>query len=441
MTLGELIDDPTSNDDYVAQLLASEAKDKSLKYSTLGLQAYLPRRQVACSPSLRANPSLLTFYRPTDRAPKPNTRFLKNILRDTDSHNAALRRKEEEEARERMRKLRGERSPPSSHRSDHRERHRGNERSHRDRSPRHREKERSSKRKQLDDGSDRDYKSSRRHRRRYEHDESEPEREHHRDREGSSRSHRRYGSEERRSARARDSSKSRNRSSRHYRDERGDSPRRSRSRSPEVSRRRRGDDKHYERRNPATGHSHTGSNHRLESPRDDYNPDGESDPLEDFVGPLPASSRRSEKSSGVSTRGRGSYRLNSSTIDSHFEHDYDPKLDVDLSDNEEGSSAIRPTRRRVAGLMTEDDDWDMALEALRDRANWKQKGEERLRAAGFDDNTVQRWKQDPAFAAGRGNDTEKRIEDVIWAKKGEGREWDRGKVMNDDGQYDVKAQW
>lgn len=44
MPLGDVIDDPTSNDEYVAQLLASEAKEKSLKYSALGLKAYLPRR-------------------------------------------------------------------------------------------------------------------------------------------------------------------------------------------------------------------------------------------------------------------------------------------------------------------------------------------------------------------------------------------------------------
>ncbi|OKL62629.1 hypothetical protein UA08_01904 [Talaromyces atroroseus] len=419
MTLGEPIDDPTSNDDYVAQLLASEAKDKSIKYSALGLQAYLPRR-------------------PTDRAPKPNTRFLKNILRDTDSHNAALRRREEQEARERMRKLRRERSPPSN-RSEHRERHRENERSYRHRSPHHREKERSSKRKQSDNFSDRDYKSrsSRRPRRRYEDDESVSEY----DRERSSRSHRRYCSDERRSARARDSSKLRNQSSGHFRGDRDGSPSHSRSRSPEVSRRRRDDSNHYERRKPATDHSQAENNQHLESERDSYPSDGESDPLEDFVGPLPASSHRSEREPRVPTRGRGSYRLNSSTIDSHFARDYDPKLDVDISENEEGSSSKRSTRRPVAGLMTEDDDWDMALEALRDRANWRQKGEERLRAAGFDDNTVQRWKQDPAFTARGGNDTEGRIEDVTWAKKGEGREWDRGKVMNDDGQYDVKAQW
>lgn len=44
MPLEDIIDDPTTNDEYVAQLLASEAKDTSLKYSALGLDAYLPRR-------------------------------------------------------------------------------------------------------------------------------------------------------------------------------------------------------------------------------------------------------------------------------------------------------------------------------------------------------------------------------------------------------------
>lgn len=162
--------------------------------------------------------------------------------------------------------------------------------------------------------------------------------------------------------------------------------------------------------------------------------------MEDLVGPLPSSAQ----TGGVSTRGRGSYRQNASTIDSHFEHDYNPKLDVDISDNDETTSSKRSTRRPVAGLMTqdEDEDWNMALEALRDRATWRQKGEERLRAAGFDENTVQRWKEDPAFANGSSNnDAEGRIEDVKWAKKGEGREWDRGKVLNEHGHYDVKGQW
>ena len=32
-------------------------------------------------------------------------------------------------------------------------------------------------------------------------------------------------------------------------------------------------------------------------------------------------------------------------------------------------------------------------------------------------------------------------EDVRWAKKGEGREWDRGKVVDEDGNVAVQADW
>jgi len=49
---GEALDDPTSNDDYVAQLLAKDARESSIKYSALGMQAYLPRRYVFCFPLL-----------------------------------------------------------------------------------------------------------------------------------------------------------------------------------------------------------------------------------------------------------------------------------------------------------------------------------------------------------------------------------------------------
>lgn len=332
-----------------------------------------------------------------------------------------------------MRKLRGERSA-FDRSSDRRERHSEKDRRYRDRSPRRREKERSAKREHIDEDSDREHKSSsKRHSRRYEKDEGGSEH----DRESSSRSHRRHRDEERHSRKQRDSSRSRYRSSKHSRDDRSESPRRSRSR-PRSSR-HKNDDADHERLKVVDEYSPRRSNGK-----GDYTSHDESDPLEDLVGPLPVSSRgKKEDSAGVSVRGRGSYRPKTSTIDSHFARDYNPNLDVDISDNdEESSSKQRSARRPVAGLMTEDDDWDMALEALRDRANWRQRGEERLRAAGFDDSTVQRWKQDPAFAAGGGsNDTEGRIEDVKWAKKGEGREWDRGKVMNDDGHFDVKAQW
>lgn len=162
----------------------------------------------------------------------------------------------------------------------------------------------------------------------------------------------------------------------------------------------------------------------------------ESDPLEDLVGPLPPRAHN-ENEPPLRSRGRGAYKPNSSTIDAHFAPDYDPTLDVhrDIDDQPAGT---KPSRRPVTGLMTEEDDWDMALEALRDRAIWKQKGEDRLRAAGMDDETIDRWKSNAAFA---GMDGEGKAEDVRWSKKGEGREWDRGKVMDDEGHIDVQAAW
>ena len=33
-----------SNDDYVAQILAKEARENSLKYPTQGLEVYMPKR-------------------------------------------------------------------------------------------------------------------------------------------------------------------------------------------------------------------------------------------------------------------------------------------------------------------------------------------------------------------------------------------------------------
>lgn len=88
--------------------------------------------------------------------------------------------------------------------------------------------------------------------------------------------------------------------------------------------------------------------------------------------------------------------------------------------------------------MTEEDDWDMALEALRDRANWRRKGEDRLRAAGINESAIETWKNEPAFA---GLDGERRPEDVRWSKEGQGREWDRGKFVDGEGHIDVRATW
>jgi hypothetical protein len=92
-------------------------------------------------------------------------------------------------------------------------------------------------------------------------------------------------------------------------------------------------------------------------------------------------------------------------MDSRFSDNYDPKTDVQLDSD------------------AEDDDWDQALETLRDRQKWKQQGADRLRAAGFTEEQIKSWEK----SDGKGG--EKSIEDVRWVKPGEGREWDRGKVI------------
>ena len=131
----------------------------------------------------------------------------------------------------------------------------------------------------------------------------------------------------------------------------------------------------------------------------------DSDPLDAIIGPAPPSNPP------VRSRGRGTQN-HASAIDSHFSSNYDPSADVQPDPQE-------------------DDDWDQALEALRDRQKWKQQGADRLRAAGFTEKEVSKWE--------KGGD--KSEEDVVWAKKGEGREWDRGKVVDEHGLVDVKPEW
>ncbi|KAI4261991.1 MAG: hypothetical protein L6R42_002819 [Xanthoria sp. 1 TBL-2021] len=103
-------------------------------------------------------------------------------------------------------------------------------------------------------------------------------------------------------------------------------------------------------------------------------------------------------------------------MDTHFASAYDPALDIQ-------PTALDPC---------EEDDWDNALEALRDRAKWRSSGAERLRAAGFTDEEVKKWE--------KSGDGEGREADVRWRGPGEGREWDRGKVVGDDG-VQVEANW
>ncbi|KAK0367053.1 hypothetical protein LTR94_000050 [Friedmanniomyces endolithicus] len=256
MPLGEVLDD-----EYVANLLKRDAETHRSR-SKLGLLS-------SAGPRVRAKD-----------APKPNTRFLRNIIRETDSHNAALKAKEEEESRARLRELKINEKGGKRKREDDRESRTG---------------------KKVKSG----------------------------ERDG------RWAS------------------------------------AFELS---------------------------------------DSDPLDSVIGPKPAPR--------VRARGRGAQNMYiPSTIDSRFASDYDPATDVTL--NEDGADR---------------DDWDMALEALRDRTKWKTNQAERLKAAGFTGEEVGRWKKG-------GEKGEKDVEDVKWKKKGDGREWDRGKVVDEEGRVETKAEW
>lgn len=122
--------------------------------------------------------------------------------------------------------------------------------------------------------------------------------------------------------------------------------------------------------------------------------DADSDPLEDVIGPKPPPK--------VIPRGRGALR-GASAMDSRFTRDYDPKSDVQPDDDAR-------------------DDWDESLEALRDRAKFRQQGGDRLREAGFTEEQIKKWEKGG----------EKSVDNVQWTKKGEGREWDRGKEVDVD---------
>lgn len=113
----------------------------------------------------------------------------------------------------------------------------------------------------------------------------------------------------------------------------------------------------------------------------------------------------------VRSRGRGAFSSGSG-IEARFSASYDPTTDVQLDPDEEN-------------------DWDQALEALRDRQKWHQAGAARLRAAGFTDDEVAKWEKGG----------EKTEEDVKWVKHGESREWDRGKVIDNEGTVSVDVDW
>ena len=131
----------------------------------------------------------------------------------------------------------------------------------------------------------------------------------------------------------------------------------------------------------------------------------ESDSESDMIGPA-----RSPKTARV--RGRGLRAASASSgIDRRFSASYDPKAENYIASGEEG--------------------WEEAKEAYSHLQKWKNEGAERLRKAGFSDSKVGKWED--------GED--RRLEHVRWTKKGEKREWDRGKVVGLDGHVSLRADW
>ncbi|KAF4999474.1 hypothetical protein FDECE_11510 [Fusarium decemcellulare] len=368
-------------DDYVADLLSQEASDCSLKYSAMGMDAYRTNKKPA---------NML----------KPNTRFLRHIIKDTDTHNKALLAKEAAESRarlkdlERAEEIKRRKSNPSTH--DIRRRQMGD--IHAILGGR--------KRRRDEDGAGPSSSKDLKHREkepRSEHGKSSRDNDLFKDRSDDRRHHGRLSREDRhsktvdstgRSDRSRKEHKRRDRSpsrergsdeedrhrhSRRRRDRSGSPTRRRRSRSPKETKRR------HRHRSPLEDTKEK-QKRRVEDEED-------SDPLEDLIGPAPP----------PKYRGRGTVG-GSSGIDRRFSETYDPKTDIQMDDDEGGEN------------------WDDAVEAFRDRQKLRQNQELRMRAAGFADEQIQR-------ASGP---DEKAAENVRWSKAGEKREWDLGKIVGAD---------
>lgn len=382
----------------------------------------------------------------TNSAPKPNTRFLQSILRETDSHNAALKKKEELEARLRLQAIRNGKT-------------RGVEAEGRESKKRRGDFEEA--------GGMLDHK--RRSRKPREEDDSRPGK---RDRHGHRHSHRsmrdgtrsfdeyrtrkdihRPLSHRDRDVKSRSSSPEEDRLHRRRRRSSSDSSNPDRHRSRRHKRERQSEHDETHRQKPSSSPSRpryrtpptTDGKIRPSQPKErapkkrslspSPNPSSSSsDPLEEIVGPLPPSKTKTTKSNNQSppltSRGRNSYRPSSSKIDTHFSPTYDPTLDL-----QPRSSPFSPS-----GQEKEKEDWDLALEALRDREIWKKRGADRLREAGFGEGEVRRWEES---ATATGTEREKGVEDVKWKGKGEEREWDAGKVVlgdDDDAGRNLKGE-
>jgi hypothetical protein len=428
-----MANDEILTDDYVAGLLAKDAKESSIKYSALGLEAFGRSKYGTLNYCLQ----FTNASRPPASKPKPNTRFLRNIIKDTDNHNAALLAKEAAESRARLQSL-----ASNEHREEKASRGGGGDIRRRQlgdiaailggRPSKRRKTEGSGTQDRggrrvntssEDEEPEKDTMDGKRKKLKSRREDEEGERsyrKHHRSHNSISDDRENYEAGRRRRrisisddrGKNEDGCRRRNRSrsprehqttdSRH----RHRSPRRKQSRSPRPE---RGKEKSHRSHRHRRSSSADSKGSKKESARPvmvkESKPNYDSDPLDEIIGPRPPPVPE------IRSRGRGTVS-HASGIDSRFSAAYDPTVDVQLD-------------------MDEENDWDQALEALRDRQKWKQQGADRLRAAGFTEDEISKWEKGG----------EKREDDVKWAKKGEGREWDRGKVVDDDGIVMIEPQY
>lgn len=113
-----------------------------------------------------------------------------------------------------------------------------------------------------------------------------------------------------------------------------------------------------------------------------------------------------------------------------FSSDYDPQQDISRDVDPPQDAEDKRTGRDRNG-----DDWAEALQAARDRANYRAQGAARLRQAGFTEQQVAKWegKKQHGSKDGEGDP----LEGYQWTAKGATREWDRGK--GDDGVSEWKS--
>jgi hypothetical protein len=406
-------------DEYVASLLKRQAEKQSAAYSSIGYRAFLKN-------SAKDGP-----------VGKPNTRFLKNIVRDIDGHNAALARKEEKESREKLHELRkkdGERM--HGYREDFGSRKRTRDEDWRVR--KERERSRSPVRRGDDDTRDRE--SRRRHKRHYSSDGDQRD------------SHRESSLDRRKSQRHEDEHENRgHRHSRHEHRSRRTSDdendrrhrrrrisERSRQYSPERrhSRQRDEEERHSRRKysyNDSRKSSHLSKskrkkkkrrNSREKSSSDDRQSSSDESSSEGRHYPTRSTSTRDTKFQSLSPsppasqigpapqalgpeflnhKGRG--QLNGGTLDAKFSESYNPRADI----HNQQSDSLKSD---------DEDDWGLALRALRERQSYVLSGAMTERLSETQSQTTNI--AGPTYSKGE-------------------REWDKGKVVLPDGSVGVQV--